>query len=50
MPKLGFIDENVQVAKSFTPMPEDEMRNLSRDLAGKHKVALDNFFRAHIDS
>ncbi len=50
MPKLAYIDENVQVAKSFTPMPEDEMRNLSHDLAAKYKVALDRFFRGHTDS
>jgi aryl-alcohol dehydrogenase-like predicted oxidoreductase len=49
MPKLEYIDQNVHVAKSFAPMPEDEMRNLSRDLAAKHKLALDRFFRAHID-
>ena len=49
MPKLGFIEDNVRVAKSFTPMPEDEMRNLSRDLAAKHKLAMDTFFRGHVD-
>ena len=49
MPKLEFIEQNVQVAKRFSPMPEDEMRNLSRDLAAQHKLALDTFFRAHID-
>jgi hypothetical protein len=49
MPKLDFIEENVRVAKSFTPMPEEEMRNLSRDLAAKHKVAMDTFFRGHVD-
>jgi hypothetical protein len=38
------------VAKSFTPMPEDEMRKLSRDLAAKYKLALDQFFHGHIDA
>jgi predicted aldo/keto reductase-like oxidoreductase len=50
MPKLAYIGENVHVAKNFTPMPEDEMRNLSRDLAEKYKLALDSFFHGHIDS
>jgi aryl-alcohol dehydrogenase-like predicted oxidoreductase len=50
MPKLAFIDQNVEVAKSFTPMPEDEMRKLSRDLAAKYKLALDQFFHGHIDA
>ena len=49
MPKLAFIEENVRVAKNFAPMPQDEMQNLSRDIAAKHKVALDNFFHGHID-
>jgi hypothetical protein len=30
-------------------MPDDEMRDLSRDLAAKHKAALDRFFHSHID-
>jgi hypothetical protein len=49
MPALKYIEENVHTAKSFVPMPEDEMRNLSRTLAAKHKVALDQFFHKHID-
>src|SRR5579871_242316 len=49
MPKLEFIEENVRVAKSFRPMPEEEMQNLSHDLAAKHKVAMDTFFRGHVD-
>jgi len=49
MPKLEYIEQNVRVAKSFSPMPEDEMRNLSRDLAAKHKLALDKFFQTHVD-
>jgi aryl-alcohol dehydrogenase-like predicted oxidoreductase len=49
MPKLSYIEENVHVAKSFSPMPAEEMQNLSRDLAAKHKLAMDNFFRAHVD-
>jgi hypothetical protein len=44
-----YIDENVHVAKNFTPMPEEEMRNLSRDLAAKYKLAMDTFFQDHID-
>ena len=49
MPKLEYIDENVHVAKTFAPMPEDEMRNLSRDLAAKYKLAMDRFFHGHVD-
>src|SRR5580693_5768494 len=49
MPKLEYIEANVAVAKNFSPMPDDEMRDLSRDLAAKHKAALDRFFHSHID-
>ena len=34
---------------SFTPMPKDEMNQLSRGLADKHKLALDRYFHDHID-
>jgi len=49
MPKIEHIEENVRMAKTFTPMPKNEMENLSRDLAAKHKLALDRFFHGHID-
>lgn len=49
MPKLAYLEQNVRTAKSFVPLPEDEMRSLSRDLAAKHKLALDRYFQAHID-
>jgi aryl-alcohol dehydrogenase-like predicted oxidoreductase len=50
MPKLEYIDENVRIAKSLVPLKEDEMLTLSRDLAAKHKAALDRHFYGHIDS
>jgi len=49
MPTLAYLEQNVRLAKSFTPMPKNEMQNLSVDLATKHKVALDRFFHGHID-
>jgi len=49
MPKLEFLEANVHVAKTFTPMAPEEMRTLSRELAGKHKASLDRFFSTHID-
>ena len=49
MPKLDHIEANIRVAKSFTPMPKDEMNQLSRGLADKHKLALDRYFHDHID-
>jgi hypothetical protein len=49
MPKVEHIDENIRLAKSFAPMPPDEMQRLSRQIAAEHKVALDGFFHIHAD-
>jgi len=50
MPKLEFLEANVQVARNYRPMPKSEMRELSTRLAGKNKMALDRFFAGHIDA
>jgi predicted aldo/keto reductase-like oxidoreductase len=49
MPKPEHLEENVRLAKSFTPMAPEEMRSLSTRLAASHKRALDRFFENHID-
>jgi uncharacterized protein len=50
MPKLDFITENVAIAKSFQPLPADEMKALSGELSQTHKAGLDRFFAQHVDS
>uniref|UniRef100_Q022Y6 Aldo/keto reductase n=1 Tax=Solibacter usitatus (strain Ellin6076) TaxID=234267 RepID=Q022Y6_SOLUE len=50
MPKLEHIDSNVRIAKAFVPMPPAEMRELAGRLSEKNKVALDEFFRHHLDA
>ena len=50
MPKLEFLDANVQMAKAFQPMSKSEMRSFSDEIAAKNKVALDRFFAAHVDA
>ena len=50
MPKLEYLEENVQIARNYTPMPLPEMRELSGALSGKNKQALDRFFSNHIDA
>lgn len=50
MPKLEQIEANVRLARSFKPLPESEMRQLSTHLAQKHKAALDRFFLRHVDA
>ena len=50
MPKFEFIDENVQLAKSFSPLSKPTMKDLSGKLALKHKAAIDRFFENHVDA
>lgn len=50
MPKLEMIDSNVQVARSFKPLPNSEMRDLSGRLSARNKLRLERFFAAHVDA
>lgn len=50
MPKMEYIEENIQVAKRFKPLPKNEMRQLSDQLAGAHKASIDRFFADHVDA
>ena len=49
MPKIEFIDRNVEVARNFTPLPASEMQSLSTELAAKYKAGIDRFFATHRD-
>lgn len=49
MPKLEFISQNVEMARSFKPLPEKERRQLSDALSSKNKMALDLYLRDHAD-
>lgn len=50
MPKPEHVEHNVQVARAFRPMPPEEMKRMSGDLSEKNKLALDRFFRDHVDA
>jgi hypothetical protein len=50
MPQVEFIDNNIQVAKSFRPLPADEMRRLGDQLSGQFKASIDRYFNDHIDA
>ena len=50
MPKLEFIDTNIQLAKSFKALSKTEMRDFSSAIASQNKVALDGYFQNHIDA
>jgi predicted aldo/keto reductase-like oxidoreductase len=49
MPKLEFIERNVELARQFTPMSEAERHELSDSISAKKKVAMCEFFRHHED-
>jgi predicted aldo/keto reductase-like oxidoreductase len=50
MPKPEHVEHNVHVAKSFKPMPPDEMKRISGDLSAKNSMALHHFFQNHVDA
>jgi len=50
MPKIEHLERNIAVAKAFTPMPLEEMRRMSGELAPKNKLALERFFQSHVDA
>jgi predicted aldo/keto reductase-like oxidoreductase len=49
MPTHAMVRENTEWARNFTPMPAEEMRDLSNRVSAAHKMALDLKFRDHMD-
>ncbi len=50
MPQLEHIERNVQVARDFRPLPADERKRLSGELASTMKAAVDRHFTGHVDA
>jgi predicted aldo/keto reductase-like oxidoreductase len=50
MPKLEHIEDNVRLAKAFTPLSEREMKELSTTLSRQNKAAMDLFLSHHVDA
>lgn len=50
MPKMEYIDENVQMAKSFSKLSKPTMKDLSDKLSTKYKAQIDRFFENHVDA
>jgi uncharacterized protein len=50
MPKLEFIERNIELARDFTPMSDADRRRLSDSITAEHKVSLVAFFRDHRDA
>ncbi len=49
MPRLEFIERNIELAHAFTPMSGAERRRLSDSIAAERKVSLATFFSIHRD-
>lgn len=49
MPKLEFLEENIKIAKAFTPLPKKEMHAMAMELLPQ-KAELDRFFADHVDA
>ncbi|HZU24433.1 MAG TPA: aldo/keto reductase [Bryobacteraceae bacterium] len=49
MPKVEYIERNVEIAKAYQPMPADDMKQLSNQLADAYKVSIDHHFSDDLD-
>ncbi len=49
MPQRDHLEQNVAIAKAFTPMPRSEMDKLNQQL-GRFKASIDNYFLDHADA
>jgi hypothetical protein len=49
MPKPEFIERNIELARTFSPMSPAERRQLTDSIAAERKVALAEFFTEHLD-
>jgi uncharacterized protein len=50
MPKLAFIERNVEIARNFKPMTDAERRKLSTAIAEERKLSHAQFFLNHTDA
>jgi hypothetical protein len=50
MNERRYIKENISIAKSFSPMPEREMKGISNELSRRQKAELDLYFSDHVDA
>jgi uncharacterized protein len=50
MPKLEFIERNIELARAFAPMPEEARRRLTDSIAAERRVSLIEFFQRHRDA
>jgi len=48
MPQLAFLDRNIQVARTFEPLPETEMKRM-RDSMGRLRDQMEKKLVGHLD-
>ena len=49
VPSLDLLERNAALARAFEPLPPAEMDQMAEELSGRKKMALDTFFRRHVD-
>jgi len=49
VPSLDLLEPNAALARAFEPLPAAEMDQMAEELSGRKKMALDTFFRRHVD-
>ncbi|MBI5087093.1 MAG: hypothetical protein HZB13_21155, partial [Acidobacteria bacterium] len=49
MPQLEHVDFNLNVAKSFKPLTEEEMKTLPAGVSAQMRASIDRFFSDHVD-
>jgi hypothetical protein len=50
MPKLEFIERNIELARVFTPMSDTDRRRPTDSIAPEYKISLVAFFGDHQDA
>jgi aryl-alcohol dehydrogenase-like predicted oxidoreductase len=50
LPRSEHLEENIRLVKSFQPLQDLEMRQLSKALSTRNKKGLIEFFRDHVDA
>jgi predicted aldo/keto reductase-like oxidoreductase len=50
MPKLEYIDFNINVAKNFKPLSKEEMLSLPDSVSAQMRASIDRFFSDHVDA
>lgn len=50
MPELAHVDFNINVAKNFKPLSNEEMLSLPKSVSTQMRASIDHFFADHVDA